>query len=85
MDEQAVDWLHWEFLRDEMRHCSGKQVICGHTAQKNGKVKVIPGAVCIDTFAHGDGWLTCLDALTGKFWQVGFMGKPREGYIDFEE
>lgn len=82
---QVRDWLLWEFLRDEMRHCSGKLIICGHTSQKSGEIKVIPGAVCIDTFAHGGGWLTCLDANTGRFWQVNFMGKPREGRIEFEE
>jgi len=82
--EQTDDWLFWESLRDEMRHRSGKTVVCGHTSQKTGEVKVVPGAVCIDTFAHGGGWLTCLDVLTGKYWQVNFMGKPREGYVDFE-
>ena len=84
MDQQSDEWLFWESLHDAMKHCSGKTVICGHTAQKNGEVKVIPGAVCIDTFAHGGGWLTCLDALTGKYWQVDFLGKPREGSVDFQ-
>jgi len=46
-------------------------------------VKVIPGAVCIDTYAHGGGWLTCLDALSGRYWQVNFLGKPRQGIVDF--
>lgn len=82
MAEQHPDVLYWEYLWDDMRHCSGKTVICGHSAQKNGLPKVVPGAVCIDTFAYGGGWLTCLDALTGRYWQVNFMGKPREGRID---
>jgi len=82
MSEQPTDILHWEFLGDEMRHCSKKPVICGHTSQKSGEVKVVPGAVCIDTFAHGGGWLTALDALTGRYWQVNFLGKPREGQVE---
>jgi serine/threonine protein phosphatase 1 len=84
MDEQDECWLYWEFLRDDLRHYSGKTVICGHTSQKNGEIKVVPGGACIDTFAHGGGWLTCLDALSGNYWQVNFMGQPREGRIEFE-
>jgi serine/threonine protein phosphatase 1 len=83
LDEQDDGSLYWEFLRDEMRHHSGKTVICGHTSQKDGEVKVIPGAVCIDTYAHGGGWLTCLDAVSGRYWQVNFLGKPREGRVEF--
>ncbi|HXD87550.1 MAG TPA: metallophosphoesterase family protein [Urbifossiella sp.] len=82
LDEQDDGSLYWEFLRGEMRHHSGKTVVCGHTAQKSGEVKVIPGAVCIDTYAHGGGWLTCLDALSGRFWQVNFLGKPRQGIVE---
>ena len=84
MDEQPDYLLYWEYLWDDMRHCSGKTVICGHSSQKSGNVKVVPGAVCIDTYAYGGGWLTCLDAISGKFWQVNFLGKSREGSIDFE-
>lgn len=80
---QVRDWLLWEKLRDDMRHCSGKQIICGHTSQKSGEIKLVPGAACIDTYAYGGGWLTCLDTLTGRYWQVNFMGKPREGRVEF--
>lgn len=84
LDEQPEYMLYWEFLTDDMRHRSGKRVICGHTSQKTGEPKVVPGAVCIDTYAHGGGWLTCLDANTGKYWQVNMLGQRREGYVDFE-
>lgn len=85
MDEQPEYVLFWEFLTDQMRHRSGKRVICGHTSQRSGEPKVIPGAVCIDTRTHGDGWLTCLNADTGQYWQVDLLGQRREGYVDFEE
>lgn len=81
LHQQDDAWLYWEFLRDDMRHQSGKTVVCGHTAQKSGEIKTIPGAICIDTYAHGGGWLTCLDASSGRYWQVNFMGKPREGKV----
>jgi serine/threonine protein phosphatase 1 len=77
--------LYWDFLGDAMRHHSGKTVVCGHTSQKSGLPKVVPGAVCVDTFAFGGGWLTCLDAPTGRYWQVNLLGKRREGYVDYEE
>lgn len=85
MDEQPHNALFWEFLGDQMMHYSGKTVICGHTSQKGGVPKVVPGAVCIDTYAHGGGWLTCLDAISGRYWQVDALGRKREGRVDYEE
>jgi serine/threonine protein phosphatase 1 len=83
--DQPDNALHWEFLPGAMRHRSGKTVICGHTSQKSGVPKVVPGAVCIDTYAHGGGWLTCLDATTGWYWQANLLGQRREGRVEYEE
>jgi serine/threonine protein phosphatase 1 len=83
LNEQPDNALFWEFLPPTMRHCSGKTVFCGHTNQKSGVPKVIPGAVCIDTHAYGGGWLTCLDAISGRYWQTDTMGRKREGQIDY--
>ena len=85
MTDQPDYALFWDFLPDAMRHHSGKLVICGHTSQRSGEPKVIPGAVCIDTRVHAGGWLTCLDALSGRYWQADMLGRTREGYIDYEE
>lgn len=85
MREQSDNALLWEFLPDAMRHISKKTVICGHTSQKSGEPKVVPGAVCIDTHAYGGGWLTCLDAISGRYWQVDMIGRKREGYVDYQE
>jgi serine/threonine protein phosphatase 1 len=84
MDEQTEDALYWQFLPGAMRHGSGKTVVCGHTSQKSGEPKVVPGAVCIDTYAHGGGWLTCLEAGTGRYWQVNHLGQKREGHVEYE-
>jgi serine/threonine protein phosphatase 1 len=84
MDEQSDNVLYWEFLGNEMRHQSGKTVIVGHTSQKTGVPKVVPGAVCIDTYCHGGGWLTCLDAVNGRYWQTDMLGRKREGRVDYE-
>jgi len=85
MKEQPTYALFWEFLPDTMKHFSNKRVICGHTSQKTGVPKVIPGAVCIDTHAYGNGWLTCLDVISGRYWQTDMFGRKREGRIDYEE
>jgi serine/threonine protein phosphatase 1 len=85
MDEQADNVLYWEFLGNEMRHQSGKTVVVGHTSQKTGEPKVVPGAACIDTYCHGGGWLTCLDAETGRYWQTDALGRRREGQLDYDD
>jgi serine/threonine protein phosphatase 1 len=84
LSQQPDDHLFWEFLPAAMRHESGKIVICGHTSQKSGMPKVVPGAVCIDTYAHGGGWLTCLDVHTGRYWQVDLLGRRREDQLLYE-
>ena len=84
MAAQSDDVLYWEFLGTEMKHQSGKTVIVGHSSQKSGVPKVVPGAVCIDTYCHGGGWLTCLDAVSGRYWQVDLMARKREGRVDYQ-
>jgi serine/threonine protein phosphatase 1 len=85
MTEQSDSALFWESLGADLSHYSGKTVICGHTSQKSGVPKVVSGGVCIDTYAHGGGWLTCLEAISGRYWQVDQLGRTREGRVDYEE
>jgi serine/threonine protein phosphatase 1 len=84
MAEQSDNTLYWEFLGTEMKHQSGKTAIVGHSTQKSGVPKVVPGAVCIDTNCCGGGWLTCLDVIHGRYWQVDPMGRKREGRLDYD-
>jgi serine/threonine protein phosphatase 1 len=83
--EQDEVNLYWDFFFGEFRHVSGKRMVCGHTTQKSGVPGVLPGAVCVDTFAYGGGWLTCLDTATGHYWQVNLLGKRREGRVEYED
>ena len=85
MADQPSNALFWEFLPPAMRHSSGKLVVCGHTNQKSGEVKVVPGAVCIDTNAYAGGWLTCLEVVNGRYWQADMMGRKREGQVNYDE
>ncbi len=73
--EQPVETLHWKRFENVEPHESGKVMICGHTSQKNGLPRDLGHAICIDTWAYGDGWLSCLDVGTGDVWQADEMGR----------
>ena len=70
LNKQPDSHLFWEKFTQPLPHYSGKTMICGHTSQKNGKPMNLGHAVCIDTWACGGGWLTCLDVYGGQVWQT---------------
>ena len=83
LDQQSESVLYWErFQGDERPHCSGKIMVCGHTSQHSGKPFNIGHAVCIDTWVYGDGWLTCLEVATGRYWQADEAGDFRERLLE---
>lgn len=82
LDEQPDFMLYWEQFDDPPPHESGKTMICGHTPQKSGRPRSIGHAVCIDTWACGRGWLTCLDVASGRYWQANEQGAARGGWLD---
>lgn len=82
LEEQKLDVLRWDRLRDYGPHASGKTVICGHTRQINGLPLNLGHTICIDTWVYGEGWLTCLDVATRRYWQANQRGESREGQVD---
>jgi serine/threonine protein phosphatase 1 len=68
-------------FNDPRPHESGKIMVCGHTPQKSGIPRSIGHAVCIDTCACGNGWLTCLDVSSGKCWQANQRRETRSGWL----
>ena len=83
LDKQTEEWLRWTHLSgDETPHPSGKRVICGHTPQKSGLPLIFPGWTCIDTYACGTGWLTCLDVGTDDYYQANEAGSLRIGRLE---
>lgn len=78
---QDDDSLYWERFGSAAPHRSGKRMICGHTAQRSGLILNLDFAVCIDTWACGRGWLTCLDAKSNHYWQANERGKVRTGEL----
>jgi serine/threonine protein phosphatase 1 len=82
LDEQPDSILFWESFADRGPHESGRIMICGHTQQRSGQPLNLGHAVCIDTWAYGDGWLTCLDVTAGCVWQANQKGDRRTAHLD---
>ena len=87
LDKQPDEVLYWQHLskywfRKPPRHMSGKTMICGHTSQPSGKILNLGNIICIDTFAHGGQWLTCLEPETGTYWQSNESGDLRTGKLN---
>jgi len=77
LQEQSEAALYWRKYKDPEPHLSGKVMVCGHTAQRSGEPLNDGHSVCIDTWAHGEGWLTCLDVGSGTVWQANEAGETR--------
>jgi serine/threonine protein phosphatase 1 len=84
LKEQPDFMLYWERFDNPRPHESGKIMICGHTSQKSGKPLSVGHAVCIDTWAYGNGWLTCLDVQSGQYWQANQQGETRTDWLDLD-
>jgi serine/threonine protein phosphatase 1 len=82
LDQQPDYLLYWEPFGEPQQHCSGKIMVCGHTPQKNGRPRSVGHAVCLDTWGHGRGWLSCLDVATGRYWQANQGGETRTGWLE---
>jgi serine/threonine protein phosphatase 1 len=61
LEDQPEFMLYWQPFGDPTPHESGLVMVCGHTPQRTGIPFSVGHAICIDTWACGDGWLTCLD------------------------
>jgi serine/threonine protein phosphatase 1 len=78
--QDEVD-LFWKKYVNPEPFSNTKKVICGHTSRKNGKVANFDHTVCIDTFAYGGKWLTCLNVETNDFIQANEQGKVNLGSV----
>lgn len=75
MSEQNDYALRWRKLENNHQpHISGKTIICGHSEQKDGKVLLQEGIICIDTWAYGGGYLTALEINTMQAHQANNQG-----------
>ena len=77
-EEMSLYWERFDFIKP---HKSGKKIICGHTPQ-GAMISDIGYAACIDTAAVFGGWLTCLDVLSGEYWQANEFRDVRTGKVE---
>lgn len=82
LGEQSDAALYWRKYDDPPLHYSNKTMVCGHTAQRSGLPRSNGHSICIDTWAHGGGWLSCLDVGSGMIWQANEAGERRSFTID---
>jgi serine/threonine protein phosphatase 1 len=82
LNQQSDYHLFWEKFSQPRPHYSGKTMIRGHTSQKSGKPVNLGHAICIDTWACGRGWLTCLDVYGGQVWQTNQQGQIKISRIE---
>ncbi|GFE70310.1 metallophosphoesterase family protein [Chroococcus sp. FPU101] len=82
LNKQSQHDLFWKKLANPIPHYSGKTMICGHTSQKSGIPINLGYAICIDTWACGNGWLTALELEKGRIWQANQKGEVRTAWID---
>jgi serine/threonine protein phosphatase 1 len=76
---QTSDYLRWKHIDGtEPRYSMSKRVICGHTSQRDGAPLIFDGWVCIDTYAYGGQWLSCLDVESDLVVQANEKGELRE-------
>lgn len=82
ISEQTEEIMFWQKIKDVPQpHISGKTVICGHTAQKDGRIGFWGHTICIDTYAYGGAWLTALDCDSGEYLQASLHGRIQRGTI----
>jgi serine/threonine protein phosphatase 1 len=83
LQEQPEYMLFWEKLEGPCAHVSGKVMVCGHTPQRGRLPLNLGTTVCIDTGVYlPDGWLTCLEVYTGRYWQANEQGEVRTGWLE---
>ncbi len=82
--EQPDYMLYWEHLQPHLSraHISRKVMVCGHTQQRSGKPLNLGHAICLDTWAYGGGWLTCLDVDTGMYWCANQRGETALRWLE---
>lgn len=75
--EQTDEWLFWTRYEMSKPHMSGKTMVCGHSAQRSGLPLRAEKSICLDTWAYGEGWLSCLIVELNLVVQTNQQGKVR--------
>jgi len=84
LDKQDMFSLFWKKYKTPIKYNNEKIVICGHTSRTDGQIANFGHSICIDTFAHGGQWLTCLNLSNGEYMQGSNKKKLRFGTIKID-
>lgn len=79
--DQSEHHLFWKKYEIPESYGNGKKVICGHTSRKNGEIADFGHTLCIDTYAYGGMWLSCLNVETGDFLKAKANGAIEKGKL----
>lgn len=82
MEQQTSHYLRWNRMTGrEEPHLSGRQVVCGHTAQSKARPLVIDGWACIDTCGYcPNGAVSALEIETQTLYQADQSGRFRGAF-----
>ncbi len=81
LEEQDDFTLYWKKFRKPVEYAQGLKVIFGHTALKDGRILDFGHSICLDTYAYGGQWLSCLNIHTREYWQASEKRKSRFGKL----
>ncbi|PHN03781.1 metallophosphoesterase family protein [Flavilitoribacter nigricans] len=81
LEAQDDHHLFWKKFEIPEPYSPEQKVICGHTSRKNGKIADFGHTICIDTYAYGGQWLTCLNVETNEYLQANSKGQIRRGLL----
>jgi serine/threonine protein phosphatase 1 len=81
LDDQNNRHLFWKKYETPEKYTNGKTIICGHTSRKDGKIADFGHTICIDTYAYGGMWLTCLNVETKEFLKADNKGQVESGIL----
>jgi serine/threonine protein phosphatase 1 len=73
LEEQNKYSLFWKKYVTPTAYSDHEIVICGHTVRKNGEIANFGHTICIDTYAYGGKWLTCLNVESGDYIKTNEM------------
>lgn len=81
LDKQNEHHLFWKKYEIPERYDKDRTVICGHTSRKNGEIADFGHTICIDTYAYGGMWLTCLNIETKEYLKANNIGQMESGKL----
>lgn len=81
-EEEDQDHLLWLTLSSASPHNSGRRVICGHSAQSNGRIADLGHTICIDTAITKGQFITCLNLKDFSYIQVSSERQIRKGQVE---